>query len=662
MGLLAGAGLITGMLFSYFTRAHPYAWLKGILTLALILAFIHFFAAISVTGAVAQVGTVEVPLAGLFILVQIIHSFDVPARKDLVFSLVASAILIAVGAAQAVSISFALFIIAWVSSSIWALSETWKSMSNPAPRSAKAAILAGITVIFVALVAIGILPPPQANAALALPYKLAQYIPLPHPGGLAGGGLLGNLPASPEHTGGATRVGGFLGFAGPLNEALRGNLSNNTVLRVRTNVPGHWVAETYDTWSGTAWTEPGNNLTRLNTGSPFSIPQQFAGIPFLNSGMFNIPHFTEVQTFYLAVSGPNLIFAANYPSQVWFPSQQLYIGPGGSIRTPIAMTPGTIYTVVSKVPKPSTSLLQTDITTLPTSQLIRRYTQLPRSYKRVRNLAESLTMHQHSSYMKILTLEHWIRTHIRYSTDIPPLLPGQDAVNQLLFSTRIGYCEQISTALAVMLRSLGIPVREAVGYIPGSYNPLTDLYDVKASDAHAWVQVWFSGIGWLNFDPTANVPRTNPNPGSILVGYVVKGIKKIPPVPTLILIVLLVLALFGVRYNKYRPRNSQEKFVKALELSAARLKSPRRDNETLRELANRIQNLKATNRRGKRKEEAKTQSLSETHEQVQAAVNLVERTAYGEYEPNEKDKELLAKAKTLVKSYPGRPTTSVEPE
>ena len=70
----------------------------------------------------------------------------------------------------------------------------------------------------------------------------------------------------------------------------------------------------------------------------------------------------------------------------------------------------------------------------------------------------------------------WIGAHTRYSTDIPPLPPGADTVDEFLFGNRVGFCEQISTSLAVMLRSLGIPAREAVGYVPGGYNPITDLY------------------------------------------------------------------------------------------------------------------------------------------------------------------------------------------
>jgi hypothetical protein len=71
---------------------------------------------------------------------------------------------------------------------------------------------------------------------------------------------------------------------------------------------------------------------------------------------------------------------------------------------------------------------------------------------------------------------------------------------------RKGFCEQIGTTLVVMLRELGIPARLAVGYTPGERNPFTGLYEVKASDAHAWADVYFPGIGWQGFDPTAAVP------------------------------------------------------------------------------------------------------------------------------------------------------------
>lgn len=57
-----------------------------------------------------------------------------------------------------------------------------------------------------------------------------------------------------------------------------------------------------------------------------------------------------------------------------------------------------------------------------------------------------------------------------------------------------------------MLRSLGIPARLVAGYVPGERNPLSGMFEVRASDAHAWAEVWFPGIGWQGFDPTAEVP------------------------------------------------------------------------------------------------------------------------------------------------------------
>ena len=121
------------------------------------------------------------------------------------------------------------------------------------------------------------------------------------------------------------------------------------------------------------------------------------------------------------------------------------------------------------------------------------------------------------TYDKVEAIERWMADP-RPAT--PPTSrrcpPGPTPSTSFLFGSRRGFCEQISTATVVMLRSLGIPARETVGYVPGSYDPITDLYDVQAKDAHAWVQVWFPGYGWQNFDPTADVPLANPTPGSVL--------------------------------------------------------------------------------------------------------------------------------------------------
>ena len=153
----------------------------------------------------------------------------------------------------------------------------------------------------------------------------------------------------------------------------------------------------------------------------------------------------------------------------------------------------------------------------------------------------------------------WIGAHTRYSTDIPPLPAGADTVDEFLFGNRVGFCEQISTSLAVMLRSLGIPAREAVGYVPGPYNPITDLYEVRADDAHAWVQVWFPGFGWQSFDPTAVVPLANPAPGATALQDLGRALGRVPVLPVAAVLATAVIAVAAVRWRRARPATWAER-------------------------------------------------------------------------------------------------------
>lgn len=103
-----------------------------------------------------------------------------------------------------------------------------------------------------------------------------------------------------------------------------------------------------------------------------------------------------------------------------------------------------------------------------------------------------------------------------YSTEVPELR-GDDALRDFLFETQVGYCEYYATAMAVMLRAADIPARVAVGFLPGRVTtpapeegePAT--FTVSTSDAHAWVEVFFEGYGWVQMDPT---PRSEGLPAS----------------------------------------------------------------------------------------------------------------------------------------------------
>ena len=86
---------------------------------------------------------------------------------------------------------------------------------------------------------------------------------------------------------------------------------------------------------------------------------------------------------------------------------------------------------------------------------------------RVAQLAHDVAGDEPTTYDRIQALERWMGANTSYTLDIPPLPEGADAVEQFLFVDRRGYCEQIATSLAVMLRSLGVPARLGVGYAPG---------------------------------------------------------------------------------------------------------------------------------------------------------------------------------------------------
>ena len=120
-------------------------------------------------------------------------------------------------------------------------------------------------------------------------------------------------------------------------------------------------------------------------------------------------------------------------------------------------------------------------------------------YARMYELAQELTADSRTDYDAVKAVERYLQDNYVYSERVPtrPLpLMG------FLFEDERGYCQQFSGAMALMLRMSGIPARVAAGFSPGSFNKDTREYRVRDLDAHSWVEVWFTGIGWVPFDPT----------------------------------------------------------------------------------------------------------------------------------------------------------------
>jgi protein-glutamine gamma-glutamyltransferase len=120
-------------------------------------------------------------------------------------------------------------------------------------------------------------------------------------------------------------------------------------------------------------------------------------------------------------------------------------------------------------------------------------------YERMYDLTQRLTAGQPTAYAAVKNVERYLQDTFTYSERVPtrpiPLMG-------FLYQEKRGYCQQFSGAMALMLRMAGIPARVAAGFSPGSFNKDTREYRVRDLDAHSWVEVWFTGIGWVPFDPT----------------------------------------------------------------------------------------------------------------------------------------------------------------
>lgn len=132
-----------------------------------------------------------------------------------------------------------------------------------------------------------------------------------------------------------------------------------------------------------------------------------------------------------------------------------------------------------------------------------RYLQLPPSVTpRVRALARRITQGLSNPFDRAEAIEHYLRTNYRYSTVVRPPPPGREAVDWFLYDLREDFCEYFASAMAVMLRDLGVPARVVEGYTGGTFDANLQKYVVRDQDAHAWVEVYFPQYGWIEFEPT----------------------------------------------------------------------------------------------------------------------------------------------------------------
>ena len=129
------------------------------------------------------------------------------------------------------------------------------------------------------------------------------------------------------------------------------------------------------------------------------------------------------------------------------------------------------------------------------------YVQLPGVTDGVHALADSLTERAANRLERVQRIQSWFHEEFTYTLTLPATAE-EATVEHFLLERRAGHCEYFSTAMIVLLRSLGIPSRQVNGFLGGDWNAFGQYLAVSQNQAHSWVEVWFPRVGWVTFDPT----------------------------------------------------------------------------------------------------------------------------------------------------------------
>jgi transglutaminase-like putative cysteine protease len=210
-----------------------------------------------------------------------------------------------------------------------------------------------------------------------------------------------------------------------------------------------------------------------------------------------------IQTYTIVGEMPNLIPALSVAREVYFPTEEIAIDAEAGLRSPVELRDGMTYSVVSEVPYRDRTLLRLNSlqARYPANS---PYLQMqPGFAERVakaaeRILATSATLLD-SDYEKALYLGQFLKQRYQVRQDAR-LKSGEDLVGAFL-QNQGGDRDHFSTALTMMLRSIGVPARLVTGYAPGRFNPFTGLYVVWNTDAYAMTEVLVPRLGWFTIDP-----------------------------------------------------------------------------------------------------------------------------------------------------------------
>ena len=391
----------------------------------------------------------------------------------------------------------------------------------------------------------------------------------------------------------------------------------------------YWRSRTYDTYTGRGWIN--GPLESRSLSADEALPALGAAVA---------PAGTLYQQFERLVPGETLVYAANAPYLGDSPLRVWQRAPGD-----LAFLSGEAgrYTILSRAPEPTVAQLRASSPasgSLP-AEIAERYLSLPDTVpERVLDLAREVGGDAPTRYDGALAIERYLRAY-PYTLDLPEPPRGRDLVDYFLFDQQEGYCDYYASAMVVMARATGIPARLASGYAQGTYDHEAGRWVVSERDGHSWVEIYFGGIGWVEFEPTAGQPALD-RPGGVeeaelslpaLPSPTGAWWQGIPWGPIAIGGLAVLLAALIARIWRPRPAMTATQLVRDRQARllrwGARLGHPYRDGETAQEYG---QNLaRALHSRGRRARWARARRAGE--QAPPAVETLTEAFVRAQYSP-----------------------------
>ncbi|MDL2206086.1 hypothetical protein LJC33_04115 [Eubacteriales bacterium OttesenSCG-928-N13] len=196
----------------------------------------------------------------------------------------------------------------------------------------------------------------------------------------------------------------------------------------------------------------------------------------------------------------------------------IYYNTSGEVFLTRGVTEGDTYEFTAVAPTGDTRAMEQLLQSMQNEQdsqyqaAAGEYGSLPHGIESgVYELAQRLTEGESSPYQKALALQSYLMENYTYSLDVPYPPTNRDFVSYFLLDSEQGYCSYFASAMTVMARMAGLPARYVEGYMvtPGG----AEGKIVTGRNAHAWVEIYFNGVGWVSFNPTPGNGETEPGDG-----------------------------------------------------------------------------------------------------------------------------------------------------